>query len=127
MDDDELVKKLKQSAPRPPELDDERFWADFAAGVARGIDGAPGAAPGAPRARRWRLPAAVLGFAAAAAAAVLVLRGDAGAPPSHPMPGVVRTHIAEDELLGSGDATELIGDLDLEELKAVDHHFNGGV
>lgn len=127
MRDDELVRKLKETAPRPKELDDERFWADFQAGVASGIAGADGARP-SPRARRsWRLPTAVLGFVAAAAAAVLLLFGHLGAHPSLPVPSAVRTRIAEDELFGSDDATDLVGDLDLEDLKAVDHHFNGGV
>ena len=63
-------------------------------------------------------------IAAAAAFAMLMF---SGGRPSNPMPGVTHSVAAEDELIGPGDATELVDDLDLDELKAVDNHFNGGV
>ena len=118
MTDDELVLKLRASAPRPKELDDQRFWADFEAGVARRIEGRPVRRVG------WRLPALGLGMAAAAAFALMMF---SGSHQSNPMPGVTHSVAAEDELVGPGDATELVDDLDLDELKAVENHFNGGV
>jgi hypothetical protein len=119
MRDDELVRKLRGAAPRPKELDDERFWAEFERDVARGIDAKPR--------RRWRAPMAAFGLAVAAAAAFLIIHTRVTPRPSNPMPGAIH-NVAEEELLrGPGDATDLVGDLDLDELEAVDHHFKGGV
>ena len=99
MSDEELIAKLKASVETPKEADDPRFWQTFAADLDRAI--------ARPR-RRW--PAfAALGAVAAAAVLAITLRSR---PP-------VRAAIVQDELAGADDPTDLVGELDLEELHAV--------
>lgn len=115
MTDDELIEKLKATAGPPPHADDPGFWAAFEADLARKLD--------APRPRRrlgiW---VGAASLAAAAALAVLVHVGR----PHRSVATVGGAAAAEDELLPSEDPTELVGDLDLDELHTVDQHFHGG-
>jgi hypothetical protein len=104
MTDDELVAKLKASATPPKEADDPRFWQGFAADLDRALAVKPR--------RRWSALAA-LGVAAAAALLLVTL---------HRRPAV-HTAIIQDELVGSEDPTELVGELDDQELRAVATKF----
>jgi len=122
MTDEELIAKLKATAPGAP--DDPQLWASIEAGVRDGI------ARPARRPIGWRGSVVGLGLACAAAALALVLHLHGhlrGAPPrlaSHP----VRAHGVDETLLvPDEDPAELVGDLDLDELKTVEHHLRGGV
>lgn len=116
MNDEELIAKLKATAPEAPE--DPALWASIEAGVREGI------ARPAPRAIRWRGVGVGLGLAAAAAALALFLqvRGHHHVAQQHHPRSVDDSALLPDE-----DPTELVGDLDLDELKTVEHHFGGGV
>jgi len=114
MTDEELMARLKASAPVPKEADDPAFWQAFEADLQRKLD-----AP--PRRARWKTRLAV-GLAAAAAAALMI---HGHRRPSSPMPG--RAASVDEVLLPDEDPTDLIGELDIDELRALDHNFHGGV
>jgi hypothetical protein len=112
MSDDDLMEKLRTSVTTPPEADDPAFWVAFEGDLQRRLAARPR--------RRW--PAVLAMTMAAAAALIFFLR---------PVPVVPAVHepaaTVEEELLPSEDPTELVGDLDLEQLQAVEDHFHGGV
>jgi hypothetical protein len=113
MSDEELIAKLKATAPEAPE--DPALWASIEAGVRDGI------ARQAPRRIGWRGSLVGLGLAAAAAMLALFLHLRGNHPHLAPH-GVDETALLPDE-----DPAELVGDLDLDELQAVESHFHGGV
>jgi hypothetical protein len=115
-DDGELLARVKASAPEPGR--DARFWADFRAGIDARID--EERARVAPKRWRW----AALSGALAAAAAVAIL---AGVIRHHHLAGATRAAPAPaDVLLPEGDATEMVGDLDDDELRRVADRLSEG-
>ena len=129
MRDEELFAKLRASQPLPKEAD-EAFFAQLRTDVGRECRRIDGRLEARARRRvpRWLVGGGVAGLVAAAAVLLLLLRPHPG-PRGHrmmgPMPGLSP---AEDALIDNGDdATDLVDQLDAEELKAVDVHFKGGV
>lgn len=118
MTDDELFARLKASAPESAEASDPQFWDRFH----RDLD----AALARPMRRRLLRPAFALGLATAAAALLLALRIHRPARTGAPLPAAALPAGVIDELAGTEDPCELIGDLDSDELEAVAHHLKPG-